>query len=201
MADVRPTPRRVGPNAGKYVPDPPPVEVLAVSSKALLYDLSKIDFNHVVADIEAIRRVNPQRYEMEQLTAVVYESLEEQVCVGYKDTSVDEFWVRGHMPGMPLMPGVIMLEAIAQISAYFAQKYDCLGAKMIGFGGLEDVRFRDPVIPGDRLILISKLLKSRRGRMIICQFQGVVGQRVVVEGVLKGIPIPADMLPPGLATA
>ena len=94
-----------------------------------------------------------------------------------------------------------MLEAVAQISAYFAQKYDCLGAKMIGFGGLENVRFRDPVIPGDRLILISKLLKSRRGRMIISQFQGVVGQRVVVEGVLKGIPIPADMLPPGLATA
>lgn len=171
-----------------------------MNSKALLYDLSKIDFNHVVADIEAIRRVNPQRYEMEQLTAVVYESIEEQVCIGYKDTSSDEFWVRGHMPGMPLMPGVIMLEAVAQISAYFAQKYDCLGAKMIGFGGLEDVRFRDPVIPGDRLVLISRLVKARRNRIIICQFQGVVGERVVVEGFLKGIPIPVDMLPSNVST-
>jgi len=118
------------------------VEVFIVSSKALLYDISTIDFNKVVADIEAIRKVNPQRYEMEQLTAVVYESLEEQVCIGYKDIATTEFWVRGHMPRMPLMPGVVMLEAAAQISAYFAQKYDCLGAKMIGFGGLEDVRFR-----------------------------------------------------------
>ena len=147
-----------------------------------------------MADIEAIRKVNPQRYEMEQLTAVVYESLEEQVCIGYKDISTGEFWVRGHMPRMPLMPGVMMLEAAAQISAYFAQKYDCLGAKLIGFGGLEEVRFRDPVIPGDRLILISRLLKSRRGRMIVCQFQGVVGERIVVDGILKGIPIPVDML-------
>jgi 3-hydroxyacyl-[acyl-carrier-protein] dehydratase len=168
-----------------------------VSAKALLYDISQIDFNNVVADIEAIRRVNPQRYEMEQLTAVVYENPEEQVCIGYKDIAMDEFWIRGHMPKMPLMPGVIMLEAAAQISAYFAQKYDCLGAKMIGFGGLEEVRFRDPVIPGDRLVLISKLLKSRRGRMIICQFQGVVGERIVVDGILKGIPIPVDMLSAG----
>ena len=98
------------------------------------------------------------------------------------------------MPKMPLMPGVVMLEAAAQISAYFAQKYDCLGAKMIGFGGLEEVRFRDPVIPGDRLILISRMLKARRGRMIVCQFQGVVGERIVVDGILKGIPIPVDML-------
>ncbi len=167
-----------------------------MSSKALLYDLSTIDFSHVVADIEAIRKVNPQRYEMEQLTAVVYESLEELVCIGYKDISTSEFWIRGHMPKMPLMPGVMMLEAAAQISAYFAQKYDCLGAKLIGFGGLEEVRFRDPVIPGDRLVLISRLLKSRRGRMIVCQFQGVVGERIVVDGILKGIPIPVDLLSP-----
>ncbi len=162
--------------------------------KSLMYDLSKIDFNNIVADIEAIRKVNPQRHEMEQLTAIVYESLEEMVCIGYKDTTTHEFWVRGHMPKMPLMPGVIMLEAAAQISAYFAQKYDCLGAQMLGFGGLEEVRFRDPVIPGERLVVISRMLKARRGRMIICQFQGVVGERIVVDGILKGIPIPVDML-------
>jgi 3-hydroxyacyl-[acyl-carrier-protein] dehydratase len=170
-------------------------EGIIVTSKALLYDISRIDFNRVVADIEEIRRYNPQRYEMEQITAVVYESLQEQICIGYKDVTTREFWVRGHMPQMPLMPGVVMLEAAAQISAYFAHKYDCLGVKMIGFGGLEEVRFRDPVIPGDRLVLISKLLKARKGRMIISQFQGVVGERIVVDGILKGIPIPVDMLP------
>ncbi len=165
-----------------------------MARKELLFDISTLDFNHIVADIEAIRRVNPQRYEMEQLTAIVYEDTKENVCVGYKDISREEFWIRGHMPGMPLMPGVIMLEAAAQISAYFAQKHNFLGSKMLGFGGLEEVRFRDPVIPGDRLILISRLLKFRRGRMIICRFQGVVGESVVVDGVLKGIPLPIEML-------
>ncbi len=167
-----------------------------MASKTLLYDISKIDFNHPVADVEEIRRYNPQRYEMEQITAIAYESLEEAVCVGYKDVTNEEFWVRGHMPNMPLMPGVIMLEAAAQICAYFAHKYDLLGSSMIGFGGLEEVRFRDPVVPGDRLILISRLLKARKGRMIISQFQGIVGDRIAVEGIIKGIPIPVDSLSP-----
>jgi 3-hydroxyacyl-[acyl-carrier-protein] dehydratase len=164
-----------------------------VASK-LLWDISEIDFDKVTASIEDVRKVNPQRYEMEQVTAIVYESREENICVGYKDVTRDEFWVRGHMPNMPLMPGVVMLEAAAQISAYFAQKYDILGAQMLGFGGLEEVRFRGPVIPGDRLILLSQLQKFRRGRMIISRFQGVVKDTIVVEGYLKGIPIPVDML-------
>jgi 3-hydroxyacyl-[acyl-carrier-protein] dehydratase len=56
------------------------------------------------------------------------------------------------------------------------------------------VRFRDPVLPGDRLIVLCKLEKVRRGRMIVCRFQGVVKDRIVVEGVLKGIPIPVEAL-------
>jgi 3-hydroxyacyl-[acyl-carrier-protein] dehydratase len=78
--------------------------------------------------------------------------------------------------------------------SYFVQKYELLGAPMVGFGGLEDVRFRDPVVPGDRLVFISQLTKVRRGRMIVCLFQGVVNGNVVVEGGIKGIPIPIEAL-------
>ena len=165
-----------------------------MAGKALLIDTSGIDLNHVLADIETIRKYNPQRYEMEQLTAIVYEDPVKHCCIGYKDTSPEDFWVRGHMPGMPLMPGVIMLEAIAQMCSYFVQKYDLLGAAMVGFGGLEEVRFRDPVLPGDRLYLMCALEKVRRGRMIVSRFQGVVGDTVAVEGVLKGVPIPVEAL-------
>jgi 3-hydroxyacyl-[acyl-carrier-protein] dehydratase len=165
-----------------------------LAAKDLLVDLSQIDPNRVLADIEEIRRVNPQRFEMEQLTAVVYANLEDHSCVGYKDVTDQEFWVRGHMPSMPLMPGVVMLEAAAQLCSYFTQKYDLLGAKMVGFGGLEDVRFRDPVFPGDRLYIMCKLIKVRRGRMVISSFQGVARDNVVVEGVIKGIPLPVDAL-------
>jgi 3-hydroxyacyl-[acyl-carrier-protein] dehydratase len=165
-----------------------------VAEKEFLVDLARVDFDRVVASLDDIRRYNPQRFEMEQLTAVVYVDESEYACVGYKDVSDNEFWVRGHMPGLPLMPGVVMLESIAQLCSFVSQKYDLLGAEMVGFGGLEDVRFRDPVLPGDRLIVMCKLDKVRRGRMIVCKFQGVVKDRIVVEGTLKGIPIPVEAL-------
>ncbi len=165
-----------------------------MASKQLLFDLTTIDFAAPTATIEDIRKYNPQRFEMEQLTAIVLEDTEQLLCVGYKDVTVDEFWVRGHMPGMPLMPGVVMLEAAAQMCSYFVQRHKLLGVDMVGFGGLEDVRFRDPVLPGDRLVFISKLTKVRPRRMIVSQFQGVVRDNVVVEGVIKGIPIPVDAL-------
>jgi 3-hydroxyacyl-[acyl-carrier-protein] dehydratase len=167
---------------------------MSVSAKDFLIDISQIDFSRPLATADDIRQVNPQRHEMEQLTAIVYVDPQKYECVGYKDVTQEEFWVRGHMPGMPLMPGVIMLEAVAQLCSYVSQKYDLLGAEMVGFGGLEDVRFRDPILPGDRLIVMCALDKVRRGRMIVCRFQGVVGESIVVEGILKGIPIPVEYI-------
>jgi 3-hydroxyacyl-[acyl-carrier-protein] dehydratase len=165
-----------------------------VAEKDLLVDLSLVNFDQPIASLDVIRRYNPQRFEMEQLTAVVYVNEADYSCVGYKDITDQEFWVRGHMPGLPLMPGVVMLESIAQLCSFVTQRYDLLGADMVGFGGLEDVRFRDPVLPGDRLIVMCKLEKVRRGRIIVCKFQGVVKDRIVVEGSLKGIPIPVEAL-------
>tara|TARA_Y100000758_G_scaffold283629_1_gene232562 strand:+ start:3570 stop:4085 length:516 start_codon:yes stop_codon:yes gene_type:complete len=161
-----------------------------VAAKDFIVDLSQIDLDTTIADADEIARLNPQRFEMAQLTAVIYENLDDHTCVGYKDITDEEFWVRGHMPEFALMPGVIMLEAIAQCCSFFCQRNDLLGADMIGFGGLEEVRFRDPVTPGDRLYLICKMVRVRRGRLIVCRFQGVVGESICVEGLLKGIPIP-----------
>ncbi len=159
-----------------------------------LIDLSLFDVDKPIADIEAIRKFNPQRHEMEQLTSILYEDLDTHCCAALKQLTDDEFWVRGHMPGMPLMPGVVMLEAVAQLSSYFTQKHDLLGSEMVGFGGLDGVRFRGVVSPGDQLILLVKMVKTRRGRMIVADFQGVVGETVVLEGTLRGIPIPISAL-------
>ena len=95
-----------------------------MSSKKYLIDISDIDFENPIAEIDDIRDFNPQRHEMEQLTAIVCVDEEKHTCLGYKDISEDEFWVRGHMPAMALMPGVIMCEAAAQISSYYTQRFD-----------------------------------------------------------------------------
>ncbi|MGI9468511.1 MAG: 3-hydroxyacyl-ACP dehydratase FabZ family protein [Rubripirellula sp.] len=157
-----------------------------------IIDPALLDLDNPIADLEGIRALNPQRFEMEQLTAILYEDLESNSCAALKEITDDEFWIRGHMPGMPLMPGVVMLEAVAQLSSYFTQKHDLLGAEMVGFGGLDDVRFRGVVTPGDKLVLMVRMIKNRRGRMIVATFQGVVGENIVVEGTLRGIPIPVE---------
>ncbi len=169
----------------------------------LIIDFSAYDLNHVVADIHEIRRWIPQRYEMEQLTAIVYEDPVRCLGVGYKDVGHDEFWTRGHMPGMPLMPGVMLCESAAQLCSYLAVKFDLLGAKVLGFGGLDEVRFRDPVLPGNRVVMTAVLVKVRRGALVVGRFQGFVHQRLVCEGIVKGIPLPMDLrldAPPGTPT-
>ena len=163
-----------------------------MAKRELILDFSEYDLNHVVADIEEIRRHNPQRFEMEQLTAICYEDPRQNACVGYKDLQPNEFWVRGHMPGMPLMPGVIMCEAAAQLASYYSHKHKLMEG-VIGFGGLEDVRFRGVVRPGDRFVIVSRLLKLRRSIMT-CEFQCFVNQNLVCEGVLKGVAIPLEQI-------
>ncbi|MGW8257021.1 MAG: 3-hydroxyacyl-ACP dehydratase FabZ family protein, partial [Thermoguttaceae bacterium] len=153
---------------------------------------AEYDLNNVVSDVEEIRRHNPQRYEMEQLTAICYEDRQSNICVGYKDLGPNEFWARGHMPNMPLMPGVIMCEAAAQVASYYSHKHKLLEG-IIGFGGLEQVRFRGVVRPGDRFVIVSRLLKLRRS-ILTCEFQCFVHQNLVCEGILKGVALPVDQL-------
>ena len=155
---------------------------------------SEYDLDRVIADIHEIRRWNMQRFEMEQLTAIVHEDQSRSLCVGYKDVTRDEFWVRGHFPEMPLMPGVLMCEAAAQLSSYYTQKHNLLDAKLVGFGGMEEVRFREPVIPGDRLVITVERVRVRPKAMIVCRFQGLVRESIVVDGIIKGVPLPTDAL-------
>jgi 3-hydroxyacyl-[acyl-carrier-protein] dehydratase len=163
-----------------------------VSNKDLIAEFSNFDLNRVVADVAAIRRLIPQRHEMEQLTAIVHEDPAANLCVGYKDVTDREFWVRGHMPGAPLMPGVVICEAAAQLASYCVTRFQLFGGAMLGFGGLENVRFRGIVRPGDRLVLAVQLVKVRPGAMIICRFQAFVEQNLVCDGEIRGIPLPAE---------
>jgi 3-hydroxyacyl-[acyl-carrier-protein] dehydratase len=159
---------------------------LANKQACQIIDLDTLDLDRVVADQDEIRKYNPQRFEMEQINAVVLEDTERAICVGYKDVRSNEFWVAGHMPDMPLLPGVLICEAAAQLASYFTLKYDLLGAKIVGLGGIEDVRIRGRVVPGDRLVLALQQVRVRRGALIVCRFEGFVENSLVAEGKIMG---------------
>jgi 3-hydroxyacyl-[acyl-carrier-protein] dehydratase len=153
------------------------------------FDPVKLDLDRVLADQDAIRQVNPQRFAMEQLTAVVHIDSEQHLIAGYKDVGNDEFWIAGHLPGYALMPGVLMCEAAAQLCSYYIMsKTDLCQGDFIGFGGLENVRFRGPVRPGDRLVLIGKALRLNR-RQTAFNVQGFVGNTMVFHADVLGMPL------------
>ncbi len=153
----------------------------------LFVDLEKVDMDKVIAGPEEIRKYNPQRYEFEQLEAIVLFDADAETAVGYKDLRDDEFWVRGHIPGRPLFPGVLMCESAAQICSYYFKKYTDTD-KFLGFGGLDNVKFRGQVKPGDRFIVIAKKLEIGRRRAVF-DCQGVVNGKLVFQGTVTGMPM------------
>ncbi len=151
---------------------------------SLIFDISGIDLDAVVADQEAVRAVNPQRGDMEHLNGIVWFN-NDGFAIGYKDIRADEFWVEGHIPGRPLLPGVLMIEAAAQLSSYYVKavlKTD----GFIGFGGVEDCKFRQSVEPGVRLYLLAKQMPGRH-RRFKSTMQGLVNGQIVFEATIIGV--------------
>lgn len=159
---------------------------------ALLFDLSKIDLTgEPVFDKEAVEKVNPQRFEMQQLDGVLWYDKEKSQILGYKDVTEDEFWIRGHIPERPLMPGVIMVEAAAQLSS-FLLKGIFKEPGFIGFAGIGNAKFRSVVEPGQKLYMLGQIIKyKKRGRRthVETQVQGIVNGTMVFETTVAGMRI------------
>lgn len=155
----------------------------------LLVDLSQVDLEEVAIGLEEIRRINPQRHEMEQLSGIITYRPQEGYIVGFKDIRPDEFWVRGHIPGRPLLPGVLMIEAAAQLSSfYYKMSMDKDDPRFVGFGGVTDVKFRRTVGPGQRLIVMA-VCRELKHRRAVFGTQELVAGRLVFEGTIIGMPV------------
>ena len=150
-----------------------------------LVKLDKIDVDKVLVDQKGIYTLNPHRYEFMLLDGIVYEDTKDQVIVGYRDVKEGEFWVRGHIPGRPLFPGVLMIETAAQLVSYYALKLQHR-KDFLGFAGVDDVKFRGTVTIGDRLIMVGKMIEMR-DRRCIGETQGYVDGRQVFQGRISGM--------------
>ena len=154
-----------------------------------ILDLATINLDDEAVSKEKILELNAQRDEFEQLDRLISLDLEQGLAVGVKKQTADEFWTRGHIPGRPIMPGVLMIEMAAQISSVIYQlKFETGGKKFFGFGGVNHVKFRGSVEPGCDLIMVVRA-KALRSRMAIFEAQGFVDGKMVFEGEVTGIVI------------
>ena len=150
-----------------------------------LLDLSTIDLNRVVVDLEGIRKIIPQRFEMELLSGIVYDGPE--AVVGYKDFTHDDFWVRGHIPGRPLLPGVLMIECAAQLCAFRTMRQQPeMG--FVGFAKCDEVRFRGMLVPPGRLYMIAQTIEMNR-RRAIAKCQGIHNGNLIFEATITGMSV------------
>ena len=132
-----------------------------------------------VLDIEAIREILPHRYPFLLVDRIV--ELEEERVVGIKNVTVNEPWVPGHFPDFPVMPGVLIIEAMAQVAGVLV-----LGAipdrknKLVLFASIDMAKFRRPVVPGDQLRIEMKVVK-RKASVAKMQGTATVDGQVVAE--------------------
>jgi UDP-3-O-[3-hydroxymyristoyl] N-acetylglucosamine deacetylase/3-hydroxyacyl-[acyl-carrier-protein] dehydratase len=134
-------------------------------------------------DIRQIAKILPHRYPFLLVDKVVEIEGDTRIT-GIKNVSFNEHFFQGHFPGTPVMPGVLIIEAMAQMSGLlFAQKLEHAGKLALLFS-MEDVKFRKAVVPGDVLILTAETIRTRK-RTAECRCKAMVGKTVAAEAQIK----------------
>lgn len=150
-------------------------------------DLATLDLNQVAVDRDAIYQVLPHRYEFAQLDGIVHLDQANYLGVARRNVREDEFWVRGHIPGRPILPGVLMIETAAQLASYMAAVFGGTD-RFIGFARVDNVSFRGAVSPPATLYFLMKMVEHR-SRRIVGEAQAVLDDKLVFEGRITGMPI------------
>ncbi|WP_088227165.1 3-hydroxyacyl-ACP dehydratase FabZ [Desulfosporosinus sp. FKB] len=132
---------------------------------------------------QEIQEIIPHRYPFLLVDRII-ELEEGKRGVGIKNVSINEPFFQGHFPGHPIMPGVLILEALAQVGAVVILKMPEYAGSIGLFAGLDEVKIRRQVTPGDQLRLEVEVLKLRK-TFGVAKGKAYVGNELAVEGVLK----------------
>lgn len=131
---------------------------------------------------EEIEKIIPQRE-----TFLMIDEVEEYVpgesCIAYKNVNAEEWYFKGHFPGNPIMPGVLITESLAQAGAVAILSMEENKGKNALFGGINNMKFKKMVVPGDRLKLEVKIIK-RKGPIGVGEALATVDGAVAAKGEL-----------------
>jgi len=142
----------------------------------------------VVFDINAIQRILPHRYPFLLVDKIVHLEMEKRV-IGVKSVTMNEPFFQGHFPGQPVMPGVLIIEAMAQVGGIMLLNgYLNPEEKLVLFSSIKNAKFRKPVVPGDQLILEAEL-KMKKRNIVMMETKAFVDNELVAEAELMAAVI------------
>jgi 3-hydroxyacyl-[acyl-carrier-protein] dehydratase len=133
-----------------------------------------------VFTIEEIRELLPHRYPFALVDRII-DYVPGKSAVGLKNVTINEPFFAGHIPALPLMPGVLIVESMAQVGGVILTQLPGMKGKFFAFAGIDKTRFRRPVVPGDQLIMTVELLSFKMNRIAKMQGSARVDEQLVAE--------------------
>src|ERR1700730_3368144 len=134
-------------------------------------------------DTDQVMQILPHRFPFLMVDRIISFETETK-CVGVKTVTINEPFFQGHFPGHPVMPGVMQVEAMAQVASILLFKLAKTTSRIGYFMSADEVKFRKPVLPGDTMFIHAELTKSRGERLAKAKCHCVVNDAVVSEGEL-----------------